>query len=117
MHLGLLEVDEARAALERALAADPDNLAALSSLAQACSKARDHAAARGYYQRLIDLGHHDAPYLLGLGAALLGLGENEAAITALDERRRGEARSSRRRTSTSRARTAPSAAPRSRSGS
>jgi tetratricopeptide (TPR) repeat protein len=83
VHLGLLEVDEARAALERALAADPDNLAALSSLAQACSKARDHAAARGYYQRLIDLGHRDAPYLLGLGAALLGLGENEAAITAL----------------------------------
>ena len=83
VHLGLLEVDEARAALERALAAEPDNLAALSSLAQACSKARDHAAARGYYQRLIDLGHRDAPYLLGLGAALLGLGENEAAIAAL----------------------------------
>jgi tetratricopeptide (TPR) repeat protein len=83
VHLGLLEVDEARAALERALVREPDNLAALSSLAQACSKARDHAAARGHYQRLIDLGHRDAPYYLGLGAALLGLGENEAAIAAL----------------------------------
>lgn len=81
--LGLLEVDEARAALERALAAEPGNLAALSSLAQACSKARDHAAARGYYQRLVDLGHRDAPYLLGLGAAQLGLGDNEAAIASL----------------------------------
>ncbi len=83
VHLSLLEVEEARAALERALAREPDNLAALSSLAQACSKARDHEAARRYYQQLIDRGHQDAPYYLGLGAALLGLGQNEAAIAAL----------------------------------
>ena len=95
----------------------PDNLAALSSLAQACSKARDHAAARGYYQRLIDLGHHDAPYHLGLGAALLGLGENEAAIAALTGAAAAEPRARGGATSTSRARTAPSAAPRTRSAS
>lgn len=83
VHLSLLEVEDARVALERARAKEPDNLAALSNLAQACSKARDHAAARRYYQQLIDLGHQDGPYYLGLGAALLGLGENEAAIAAL----------------------------------
>jgi tetratricopeptide (TPR) repeat protein len=83
VHLSLLEVEEARAALERAHAKEPDNLAVLSNLAQACSKARDHAAAREHYQRLIDLGHQDAPYYLGLGAALLGLGQNENAIAAL----------------------------------
>ena len=83
VHLSLLEVEDARTALERALAREPDNLAALSNLATACSKARDHSAARQHYQRLIDLGHHDAPYYLGLGAALLGLGQNEAAIAAL----------------------------------
>jgi tetratricopeptide (TPR) repeat protein len=83
VHLSLLEVEDARAALERALVKEPDNLAVLSNLAQACSKARDHAAARGYYERLIGLGHQDGPYYLGLGAALLGLGESDAAIATL----------------------------------
>jgi tetratricopeptide (TPR) repeat protein len=85
VHLSLLDVEGARAALERALKREPENLAVLSNLAAACGKARDHAAARRYYQRLLDLGQDDAPYYLGLGAALLGLRENEAAIQALNQ--------------------------------
>ena len=85
VYLSLLEVEPARAALERATARDPKNPAVLSALAEACSKARDHAAARMYYQRVLDLGFDDARYRLGLGAALLGLGENEAAIVSLNE--------------------------------
>jgi len=83
VQLSLLDVEPARASLERALAKEPDNLAVLSNLATACSRARDPAAARRYYQELLDRGQHDAPYYLGLGSALLGLGEKEAAITAL----------------------------------
>ena len=84
-YLSLLEVENARAALERALKKDPRNPAVISTLANACAKARDHAAARQYYQQLLDLGYADAEYHLGLGAALLGLGENEAAIVQLNE--------------------------------
>jgi tetratricopeptide (TPR) repeat protein len=84
-YLSLLEVENARAALERALQKDPKNPAVLSALASACSKARDHAAARRYYQQVLDLGYDDAEYHLGLGAALLGLGENEAAIVQLNQ--------------------------------
>jgi tetratricopeptide (TPR) repeat protein len=83
-YLSLLEVEPARAALERALRKDPKNPAVISALASACSKARDHAAARTYYQQVLDLGYDDAEYHLGLGAALLGLGENEAAIDHLN---------------------------------
>lgn len=83
-YLSLLEVENARAALERALAKDEKNPAVISALASACSKARDHAAARRYYQQVLDLGYDDAEYHLGLGAALLGLGENEAAIVELN---------------------------------
>jgi tetratricopeptide (TPR) repeat protein len=84
-YLSLLEVENARAALERALKKDPRNPAVISTLANACAKARDHAAARQYYQQVLDLGHDDAEYHLGLGAALLGLGENEGAIVQLNE--------------------------------
>ncbi|HYN05667.1 MAG TPA: tetratricopeptide repeat protein [Vicinamibacteria bacterium] len=84
-YLSLLEVENARTALERALQKDPKNPAVISALASACSKARDHAAARRYYQQVLDLGYDDAEYHLGLGAALLGLGENEAAIVQLNE--------------------------------
>jgi tetratricopeptide (TPR) repeat protein len=83
-YLSLLEVENSRAALERALARDPKNPAVISALASACSKARDHAAARRYYQQVLDLGYDDAEYHLGLGAALLGLGENDAAIAQLN---------------------------------
>jgi tetratricopeptide (TPR) repeat protein len=83
-YLGLLEVESARAALERALKKDPKNPAVISALASACSKARDHAAARQYYQQVLDLGFDDAEYHLGLGAALLGLGEYEPAIAQLN---------------------------------
>ena len=83
-YLGLLEVESARAALERALKKDPKNPAVISALASACSKARDHAAARQYYQQVLDLGYDDAEYHLGLGAALLGLGEYEPAIAQLN---------------------------------
>jgi tetratricopeptide (TPR) repeat protein len=92
VHLSLLEVEEARTALERALQKEPENLAILSNLAAACGKARDHAAARRYYQKLIDLGQDEARYYLGLGAALLGLGENEAAIRALNRAAEGNPR-------------------------
>jgi tetratricopeptide (TPR) repeat protein len=85
VYLSLLEVENARAALERALKKDPRNPAVISTLANACAKARDHAAARQYYQQALDLGYDDAEYHLGLGAALLGLGENEAAIVQLNE--------------------------------
>ena len=85
VYLSLLEVENARAALERALENDPKNPVVISALASACSKARDHAAARQYYQQVLDLGYDDAEYHLGLGAALLGLGENEAAIARLNE--------------------------------
>jgi tetratricopeptide (TPR) repeat protein len=85
VYLSLLEVEKARAVLERATEKDPENPAALSSLAEACAKARDHAAARRHYEKLLAMGHDDAPYYLGLGAALLGLEENEAAIRALNE--------------------------------
>ena len=85
VYLSLLEVENARAALERARQRDPRNPAVLSTLANACAKARDHAAARQYYQQVLDLGYDDAEYHLGLGAALLGLGENEAAIVQLNE--------------------------------
>jgi tetratricopeptide (TPR) repeat protein len=84
-YLSLLEVESARAALERALRRDPKNPAVISALASACSKARDHAAARRYYQQALDLGYDDAEYHLGLGAALLGLGEYEASIVRLNE--------------------------------
>jgi tetratricopeptide (TPR) repeat protein len=84
VHLGLLEVQDAREALERALANDPENPAILASLADACAKARDHAAARVYYAKLLELGEQDARNHLGLGTALVGLGEHEAAIRALD---------------------------------
>jgi tetratricopeptide (TPR) repeat protein len=84
-YLSLLEVEPARAALERAVEKDPKNPAAISALASACSKARDHAAARGYYEQLLSLGHDDAEYHLGLGAALLGLGESETAIVELNK--------------------------------
>ncbi|HEX9186023.1 MAG TPA: tetratricopeptide repeat protein, partial [Vicinamibacteria bacterium] len=83
-YLSLLEVEPARAALERALRKDPKNPAVISALASASSKARDHAAARTYYQQVLDLGYDDAEYHLGLGAALLGQGENEAAIDHLN---------------------------------
>jgi tetratricopeptide (TPR) repeat protein len=83
VNLSLLDVEAARVALERAEKKDPDNLAVLSNLATACAKARDHAAAKRYYERLLALGQDDAHYYMGLGAALLGLGEYEAAIRAL----------------------------------
>jgi tetratricopeptide (TPR) repeat protein len=83
-YLGLLEVENSRAALERALRKDPRNPAVISALASACSKARDHAAARKYYEQVLGLGHDDAEYHLGLGAALLGLGEYDAAIAQLN---------------------------------
>jgi tetratricopeptide (TPR) repeat protein len=83
-YLSLLEVENARAALERARAKDPQNPAVISALASACSKARDHAAARQYYQQVLDLGYDDAEYHQGLGAALLGLGEPAAAIEHLE---------------------------------
>jgi tetratricopeptide (TPR) repeat protein len=83
-YLTLLEVEPARVALERALQRDPKNPAVISALASACSKARDHAAARTYYRRVLDLGYDDAEYHLGLGAALLGLGEHEPAIAELN---------------------------------
>ncbi len=85
VYLSLLEVENARAALERARQQDPRNPAVISTLANACAKARDHAAARQYYQQVLDLGYDDAEYHLGLGAALLGQGENEAAIVQLNE--------------------------------
>jgi tetratricopeptide (TPR) repeat protein len=85
VYLSLLEVENARAALERALKKDPQNPAVISTLANACAKARDHAAARLYYRQVLDLGYDDPEYHLGLGAALLGLGENEAAIVQLNE--------------------------------
>jgi tetratricopeptide (TPR) repeat protein len=56
----------------------------ISALASACSKARDHAAARKYYEQVLGLGHDDAEYHLGLGAALLGLGEYDTAIAQLN---------------------------------
>jgi tetratricopeptide (TPR) repeat protein len=84
-YLSLLEVEPSRAALERALSKDPKNPAVISALASACAKARDHAAARTYYRRVLDLGYDDPEYHLGLGAALLGLGEHEAAIAELNE--------------------------------
>jgi tetratricopeptide (TPR) repeat protein len=84
VQLSLLDVDEARVALERAEKKEPGNLAVLSNLAMACSKARDHGSAKRYYQKLLDLGQDDAQYYLGLGSALLGLGENEAAVRALN---------------------------------
>jgi tetratricopeptide (TPR) repeat protein len=83
-YLSLLEVENARAALERALQKEPKNPAVISALASACSKARDHAAARKYYEEVLGLGYDDAEYHLGLGAALLGLGEYEAAIVHLN---------------------------------
>ena len=85
VYLSLLEVENARTTLERALQKDPRNPAVISTLANACAKARDHAAARRYYQQVLDLGHDDAEYHLGLGAALLGLGESETAIVQLNE--------------------------------
>jgi tetratricopeptide (TPR) repeat protein len=85
VHLALLEVTDARTALERADKKSPNNRAILANLAEACAKARDHAAARGYYQRLLDLGLHDAHTYLGLGIALVGLGKHDAAIVALDQ--------------------------------
>ena len=85
VYLSLLEVEKARAPLERALKENPNNPAVISSLASACAKARDHAAARRYYQQLLTLGFDDAEYHLGLGAALLGLGENEGAIVQLND--------------------------------
>jgi tetratricopeptide (TPR) repeat protein len=84
VYLSLLEVENARAALERARQKDPRNPAVISTLANACAKARDHGAARQYYQQVLDLGYDDAEYHLGLGAALLGQGENEAAIVQLN---------------------------------
>jgi tetratricopeptide (TPR) repeat protein len=84
VYLSLLEVENARAALERARHKDPRNPAVLSTLATACAKARDHAAARRYYEEVLGLGYDDAEYHLGLGAALLGLGEYEAAIVQLN---------------------------------
>jgi tetratricopeptide (TPR) repeat protein len=83
VHLSLLDVDAARTALQQAAKSQPDNLAVLSNLANACAKARDHAAARQYHQKLLDLGQDEAEYRLGLGAALLGLGDDEAAIREL----------------------------------
>ncbi len=85
VYLSLLEVENARTALERALKKEPRNPAVISALAGACAKARDHAAARQYYEQALALGYDDAEYHLGLGAALLGLGENEAAIVQLNE--------------------------------
>jgi tetratricopeptide (TPR) repeat protein len=85
VYLSLLEVENARTTLERALQKDPRNPAVISTLANACAKARDHAAARRYYQQVLDLGYDDAEYHLGLGAALLGLGESETAIVQLNE--------------------------------
>jgi tetratricopeptide (TPR) repeat protein len=85
VHLGLLDVQNARAALERAEKKEPDNLAVLSNLAEACAQARDHTAAKAYYQKLLDRGQHDAQYYLGLGAALVGLSEHEAASAALGQ--------------------------------
>lgn len=83
VRLGLLDVEGARTALLRAEKAQPENVAVISALAEACGKARDHAAARRYYQKLLDAGETDIRYQLGLGAALLGLGEHDAAIQAL----------------------------------
>ena len=85
VYLRLLEVEKAREALTRAEQQDPENPAVLASLAEACAKARDHAEALKYYRKILALGHDDAAYHLGLGAALVGLGENEAAIRALNE--------------------------------
>jgi tetratricopeptide (TPR) repeat protein len=85
VNLSLLDIEGARTALERALGKDPESLAVLSNLAAACAKARDHAAAQRYFQKLLDLGQTDAHNHAGLGAALLGLGQNEAAIKALDQ--------------------------------
>lgn len=84
VQLSLLDVEAARTALERAEKRDPESLAVLSNLAEACAKARDHAAARRYFQKLLDLGQTDPHYHAGLGAALLGLGQNEAAIRELN---------------------------------
>jgi tetratricopeptide (TPR) repeat protein len=83
VYLRLLEVESARAALERAALREPDSPAVLSMLAEACSKARDHAAARRHYERLLELGEDDPRHHLGLGAALVGLDENLAAIPEL----------------------------------
>jgi tetratricopeptide (TPR) repeat protein len=85
VQLALLEVKDARTALERAEKKDPENPAILANLAEACAKARDHAAARRYYQKLLDLGLRDAHSYLGLGIALVGLRDYEAAILALDQ--------------------------------
>jgi tetratricopeptide (TPR) repeat protein len=85
VQLALLEVKEARVALERAERKDPKNEGVLANLAEACAKARDHPAARGYYQKLLDLGLRDARTYLGLGIALVGLGSYEAAIPALEK--------------------------------
>lgn len=83
VELNVLDVNAARSALERAARRDPDNLAVLSGLAEAATQARDHAAAKRYYQTLLDRGQREAACYLGLGKALVGLGENQAAIDPL----------------------------------
>ncbi|MBN2369633.1 MAG: tetratricopeptide repeat protein, partial [Vicinamibacteria bacterium] len=85
VYLSVLDIPNARASLDRAEKKNPENLAVISNLAEVCAQARDHAAARRYYQELLDRGQHDAEYYLGLGAALVGLGEHEAASAALKQ--------------------------------
>ena len=73
----------ARSALQRALAADPEFVAANRLFAELLVAEGDYKQAAANYRRVVEQGKADATVHLGLGRCLFELGEYQAAIEEL----------------------------------